>query len=99
MAENLQESAKHGVEAAKKTVDALKQKVPKDAIVDKSWQHFRTAIFLSYLVVAEVIFIVLAFLARTIAYFTFDVTITRAVQEIHAGWFDALMSTLTWIGF
>ena len=46
-----------------------------------------------------VVFIVLAVLAKTIAYFTFDVTITRALQTYHPGWFDALMGALTWIGF
>lgn len=64
-----------------------------------TWQHYRTTIFLTYLIVAVVIFIILAVLAKSIAYFTFDVTITRAIQTFNPGWFDALMRTLTWIGF
>ena len=40
---------------------------------------------MTYLIGAVVIFIVLAVLAKTVAYFTFDVTITRALQTFHAG--------------
>jgi undecaprenyl-diphosphatase len=42
---------------------------------------------------------VLAALANTIAYFAFDLTITRAVQSIQAGWLTALMFWLSWPGF
>lgn len=48
---------------------------------------------------ALVVFLVLAVLAHSIAYFTLDVTITHRVQEFRAGWFDALMRALSWIGF
>jgi membrane-associated phospholipid phosphatase len=64
-----------------------------------AWRRYRSTVFLTYLIVAVVIFIALAVLAKTIAYFTFDVTITRALQTYHPGWFDALMRALTWIGF
>ena len=46
-----------------------------------------------------VVFLILAALAHTVAYFTFDVAITREVQEFRAGWFDLLMRALSWIGF
>jgi undecaprenyl-diphosphatase len=52
-----------------------------------------------YLIGAVAAFTILAVLAKTVAYFTFDVTITRAIQEFNPGWFDALMRALTWIGF
>jgi hypothetical protein len=46
-----------------------------------------------------VVFVILAVLAKTVAYFTFDITVAQTVQSFHPGWFDALMRTLTWIGF
>ncbi len=45
------------------------------------------------------VFLILAVLAHTVAYITFDVTITREVQKFNAGWFDVLMRALSWIGF
>ncbi len=77
----------------RRTIDAA------GAIVAKPWRRYRATAFLTYLIGAVMVFIVLAVLAKTIAYFTFDVTITRALQTYHAGWFDALMGALTWIGF
>src|SRR5690349_17504780 len=70
-----------------------------DPIAGKPTRHYRAWIFQTYLVGAVVVFIILAVLAKTIAYFTFDVTITREIQEFHVWWFDALMRALTWIGF
>jgi membrane-associated phospholipid phosphatase len=65
----------------------------------KSKHRRRATIFQGYLVVAIILFAILAVLAHTIAYFTFDVTITREVQAFRAGWFDGLMRALSWIGF
>jgi membrane-associated phospholipid phosphatase len=62
-------------------------------------RHRRTAIFKVSLLVAIILFAILATLAHTVAYFTFDVTITREVQEFRADWFDGLMRALSWIGF
>ncbi len=73
--------------------------MPLRKVAVNAWRRYRSTVFLTYLIVAVVIFIVLAVLAKTIAYFTFDVTITRALQTYHPGWFDALMRALTWIGF
>lgn len=63
------------------------------------WQRYRAMGFLTYLIVAVVVFVILAVLAKSIAYFTFDVTITRAVQTFNPIWFDTLTRALTWIGF
>ena len=88
------------VEAVNKPVNAWRRAIDAaGAIVERPWRRYRAAVFLTYLVGAVVAFIVLAVLAKTIAYFTFDVTITRALQTYHTGWFDAVMTTLTWIGF
>ena len=69
------------------------------AVVSKPWRRYRATVFLGYLVVAVGVFLVMAVLAKTVAYFTFDVTITLAVQRVNAGWFDALMVALSWLGF
>ena len=69
------------------------------AIVSKPWRRYRADVFLGYMVIAVVVFTLLAVLAKTVAYFTFDVTITHAVQAFNAGWFGALMYALSWIGF
>jgi len=83
-----------------KPVNAWRRTIARaGAVVEKPWRRYRSTVFLTYLIVAVVVFIVLAVLAKTIAYFTFDVTITRALQTFHASWFDALMGALSWIGF
>jgi membrane-associated phospholipid phosphatase len=68
-------------------------------IVSKRWRKYRTNIFLGYLVAAIIIFVILAVLARTVAYFAFDVTITHAVQGIRLAWFAGFLYALSWIGF
>ena len=86
--------------AVKKPVNTWRRTImAADAIVAKPWRRYRAAIFQSYLIGAIAVFLVLAVLAKTVAYFTFDVTITRALQTFHPGWFDALMGGLSWIGF
>lgn len=69
------------------------------AVVSKSWRRYRANVFMVYLVIAVLIFVALATLARTVAYFTFDVTITHAIQKFNPGWFSTLMYSLSWIGF
>ena len=69
------------------------------AIVSKPWRRYRADVFMGYMVIAVAVFSLLAVLAKTVAYFTFDVTITHAVQAFNVGWFGALMYALSWIGF
>lgn len=77
-----------------------KHDLPMSEPAHSSFESRRRAfIFQLYLISAIVIFLVLAVLAHTIAYFAFDVTITREVQEFRADWFDVLMRALSWIGF
>ncbi len=68
-------------------------------MVAKPWRRYRAVSFQAYLVGAVAAFTILAVRANTVAYFTFDLTITRVVQEFNPGWFGALMRALTWIGF
>jgi undecaprenyl-diphosphatase len=51
------------------------------------------------LLVASAAFISLAVVARAVAYFPIDLTISRALQALHATIFDHLMYGLTWLGF
>jgi membrane-associated phospholipid phosphatase len=100
MAKDVNTIAKPSVEIIKLPVNKWQQTVDESEIVaEKPSRHYRSIVFQSYLVGATVIFIVLAVLAKTVAYFTFDVTITHEIQEINVWWFGALMDVLTWIGF
>jgi membrane-associated phospholipid phosphatase len=100
MARDVNAVGKQSVEAVQKPVNARRQNAAEaDAIVGKPARHYRAWVFQGYLIGAVVVFIILAVLAKTVAYFTFDVTITQALQTFHPGWFDSLMYTLSWIGF
>src|SRR5438094_7647385 len=63
------------------------------------WRRYRASLFQSYLIVAVVVFFVMAVLAKTVAYFTFDVVVTQTLQSYHGSGFNALMAALTWLGF
>jgi membrane-associated phospholipid phosphatase len=65
----------------------------------KPWRRYRVAMFQVYSICAMVVFIILTVIAKAWAYSALDVKITRTVQSFHAGWFDALMRAVTWIGF
>jgi len=52
-----------------------------------------------YLTIAVVCLIALSLLAHFFAYFTIDLTITRAIQTIQAPFFSNLMVFLSYIGF
>jgi len=100
MAKDVNTGTKQTVEAVQKPVDVWQQNIADaDAIVGKPSRHYRAWVFQGYLIGAMVVFIIVAVLAKTVAYFTFDVTITQALQTFHPRWFDALMYMLSWIGF
>ena len=100
MANDMDALKKQTVEAVEKPVNAWRESIADaNAIAPKPARHYRAWVFQGYLVGAVVLFVILAILAKTIAYFTFDVTITRALQTFHPGWFDGLMYSLSWIGF
>jgi len=63
------------------------------------WRRYRASVFQSYLVFAVLVFLAMAVLAKTVAYFTFDVMITQTLQSYHGVWFNTLMVDLTWLGF
>ncbi len=68
-------------------------------IATPAWRRYRAAIFEGYLVVAVIIFAILAVLAHTIAYFTFDLVITKDIQTFHGVVIDSFMRLITWIGY
>ncbi len=59
-------------------------------------RKFGGYIFLSIIVLATAF---LTYLAKQEAYFPIDLYITREVQLIDLGWFDALMKFISWTGF
>ena len=100
MTKNANAVGKQSINTVHKPDNARQQNAAKaNAIVSKPTRHYRAWLFQGYLVGAVVVFIILAVFAKTVAYFTFDVTITQALQTFHPGWFDSLMYTLSWIGF
>jgi undecaprenyl-diphosphatase len=100
MASSFNSIPKKTVEAASRPVNSWRNVINQyGAVVSKQWRRYRTDLFLLYMGIAVGAFVVLAFLAKTIAYFTFDVTITNAVQSVKPAWFKAIMDVLTWIGF
>jgi membrane-associated phospholipid phosphatase len=64
-----------------------------------SVRRWRVILFQGALIVAVSFFAVLALLARTNAYFPIDVSITKALQTLHAPWFDALMHFMSTLGY
>jgi undecaprenyl-diphosphatase len=68
-------------------------------IAPRPTRHYRAAAFQVYVLGASIVFIVLAFIAHTVAYFPIDLTITHVVQAYHGVAFDRLMYCLSWLGF
>lgn len=100
MAETFRRIPQKTIEAASRPVNSWRDAINRaEAVVSKQWRRYRTDVFLLYVGIAVGAFVVLALLAKTVAYFTFDVTVTTAVQRIGAGWFRAIMAFLSWIGF
>lgn len=62
-------------------------------------RRWRTIAFQGTLIAAVSVFAILAFLARTVPYFSFDVTITHALQSYTAPWFGTLMRFTSTLGY
>ncbi|MEO6061880.1 MAG: phosphatase PAP2 family protein [Thermoflexales bacterium] len=100
MTENGEAVPAQAVEAATQQVNAWRRGIDlAGAIVSKPWRRYRSRVFMGYMVVALAVFTILAVLAKTVAFFTFDVTITQAIQTLNFPGFGPLMAGLTWIGF
>lgn len=66
---------------------------------DTFWRRYRASVFQAYLIGAVLVFLVLTVLAKSSAYFSFDVSISHAVQAFNLPGFGALMFGLSWLGF
>jgi len=75
------------------------QKLDAAVIAPRPARRYRAAAFQIYVLFAAAVFVALAVIARTVAYFPIDLTITRAVQSYHGPTFDHLMYVISWIGF
>ena len=78
--------------------DPLK-KIDAAVIATRPARRYRAAAFQVYVLGASAVFITLAVIAHTVAYFPIDLTITHAVQSWHGALFDRLMYGVSWIGF
>lgn len=69
------------------------------AIAARPTRRYRARIFQGYVIAATVAFAALLFLASSVNYFPFDLTITRFVQTFSTGWIDALMRLVSTFGY
>ena len=75
------------------------QKLDAAVIASRPTRRYRAAAFQAYVLGASVVFIALAIIAHTVAYFPIDLTITHAVQSYHGAAFGQLMYGISWLGF
>jgi undecaprenyl-diphosphatase len=68
-------------------------------IAARPTRRYRAAAFQVYVLFASVGFVVLAVVARTVPYFSIDLSITRAIQSYHGAIFAQMMFGLSWLGF
>jgi undecaprenyl-diphosphatase len=76
-----------------------RKKLDAAVIATRPTRRYRARAFQAYVLFAAVGFVVLAVVARTVAYFPIDLTITLAVQAYHGPIFNTLMFGISWIGF
>ena len=60
---------------------------------------FLTIGLYGYLLLAAIMFVVLAFFAHSAPYFPIDLTLTRDLQAFNPPWFDLIMRLVNWMGF
>lgn len=62
-------------------------------------RRWRARLFQGYLLAAVGLFLILAFMAHSAAYFPIDLAITRALQQYHWIWLVSLMRLVSWPGY
>jgi undecaprenyl-diphosphatase len=67
--------------------------------VPRPVRNYRALVFQGYVVFATIAFAILFLLARTVAYFDFDLAVEHAVQAFKPGGFDLLMQFVSGLGF
>ncbi|HYJ32460.1 MAG TPA: phosphatase PAP2 family protein [Candidatus Binatia bacterium] len=86
-------------EAAPETPGALHRAIDTKAFEHPPIRKYRAAAFQAYVLIATVVFVVLAVAAHYVPYFRIDLVITRAFQSDKGALFDGLMRGLSWVGF
>jgi len=75
------------------------KKLDAAVIAARPTRRYRAAAFQAYVFFALVGFVVLAVVARTVPYFSIDLTVSRVVQSLHGPVLDPVMFAISWIGF
>jgi membrane-associated phospholipid phosphatase len=91
-------SASNG-EKPVKAISNVLRKEAKEEIAPPGLRRYRTILFQVVLFSSFIVFLFLAFLARTTPFFPIDLQITRAIQSIDSPIFDRLMRLISWPGF
>jgi membrane-associated phospholipid phosphatase len=84
--------------AANLKTDPL-QKLDAAVIATRPTRRYRAVVFQAFVLGASAVFVVLAVVAHSVAYFPIDLTLTHVVQSYHGAAFDRLMYGLSWLGF
>src|SRR5512140_2194421 len=79
-------------------IDPLK-KLDAAVIAPRPTRRYRAAAFQIYVLGASAVFVTLAVIAHTVAYFPIDLRITQALQAHHGMAFAQLMYGISWLGF
>jgi membrane-associated phospholipid phosphatase len=87
-----------GEEPAKAIKDALQQEA-REETAPPGLRRYRTVLFQVVLFSSFIVFLFLAFLARTTPFFPIDLQLTRAIQSIDSPIFHGLMRLISWPGF
>src|SRR5262245_10036624 len=75
------------------------RKLDRAVIAPRQTRRRRAAAFQTYVLFSAALFVTLAVVAHTVAYFPIDLTITRGVQRYHGETFAHLMYAVSWLGF
>src|SRR5438477_444968 len=87
---------RHQAERAEALREAIAPKAPVEA---RPVRRYRALVFQGYLIAATLVFALLFFYARRIAYFDFDLSIARSLQRLHTVWLDVTMESVSGLGF
>ncbi len=78
---------------------APSERVNAAVIAPRGLRRYRAAAFQFVVLMAAAVFVVLAVIAHTVAYFPIDLTITHALQSYPGQSIDRLMHAVSWLGF
>lgn len=85
--------------AATKTSERVRQALDANVIEKRPTRRYRAAAFQAYVLLACVVFVILAVAAHSVPYFRIDLSVTRALQSLDHPMIDGLMRGLSWMGF